>query len=505
MAVLIDNLSGALNLTIGNTFQQQVCSTRLIFTDTTTSNNASYSRWTVEYFLGSTSLGTSEEGGRVIYDFCSNGIFTIKQVVTVYDTDCTTVLYQEDATFNVDVDKVFPELSLPTVDCCYDINTPITITPGQLALNNNQCLTTPIEDAGFFSEAALTTTREIDEIAITQNGANVVITSTNHRLPNGTSVTISNTINYDGTFTVANVTENTFEITSSFISETPSSTAQLTATTTSGFAGTFGSFNSTEQILSYTLYYYDITTGTYLVDGANNLSYGITTLDVEDYPFTFTPTRLTRYKLEAAITNCCQTLTKEVEFVVCDAITIEPSCRGKIECDSCNSYNINNYTESDIEIVITDLILNKVIHTLTITANTQVVHTFTEDSAYSMTYTNPDSEEEQVIIAVINCDIDKCYTDLLKLQLCNTVSTTDCCDDRFLESRLANIQALYQTYLHKIEDYTDLNLRFTQIDVTNRLDDFQKIGKIRDQLLVFCEKCRRNCNGCFEQVNGSCI
>lgn len=509
MAVLIDNLSGALNLTIGSTYQQQVCSTRLIFTDTTTSNNASYPRWTVEYELvGATNIqmGSTDQGGRVTYDFCINGDFSVRQICTVYDVDCTTVLYKEDGVFDVEVDKVFPELGLPAVDCCYEIDTPVTITPEVIGLNNNQCLTTPTNDAGFFGEASITTTRSIDSTAVVQSGSNVIITSTNHRLPNGTSVTITGTVNYDGTYTIANVTDNTFEITATWVSEIPSSTAILTATTTSGFAGTFGAFNSTEQILQYTLYYYDLATGTYLVDGANSLGYGITSTDGEDYPFTFTPTRLTRYKLVASVTNCCQTVSEEIEFVVCDAITITPSCRGQIECTTCNKYTIDNYTNSSITITITDLIQNVQVHTLTVAANTQTSHTFTEDSVYSFTYTNPNSGEAKSIIAAVNCDIDKCYTDLLKLQLCNTVSTTDCCDDRFLESRLANIQALYQTYLHKIEEYTDLNLRFTQIDITNRLDDFQKIGKIRDQLLTFCEKCRRSCNGCFEiSGNGTCL
>jgi len=505
MAILIDNLSGALNLTLGSTFQQQVCSTRLIFTDTTTSNNGSYSQWTVEYYLGTTLMGSSSEGGSVIYDFCSNGIFSVKQVVTVYDTDCTTILYQEDGVFNADVDKVFPELSLPSLDCCYEINVPIIITPAQIALNNNQCATTPVSDAGFFNEAALTTTREIDEIAVVQSGGNVVFTSTNHRLPDSTEITISGTANYDGVYTISNVTADTFQITSAYTAEVPSSLAQLTAETTSGFAGTFGSSSSNVQALEYSLSYYDITTGTYISDGASTSGQLVTSENIADYPFTFTPTRLTRYKLKATITNCCQTLTREVTFVICDAITIEPSCRGSIECTTCNSYTINNFTDSDISIAINDLIINTTIHTITATANTQSTHTFTEDSVYSMTYTNPDSGEEQVIVVANNCVIDKCYTDLLKLQLCNTVSTTDCCEDSFLESRLANIQALYQTYLHKIEAYTDLNLRFTQIDVTDRLNDFQKIGKIRDQLLTFCEKCRRNCNGCFEAVTGSCI
>lgn len=513
MAILTDKIGGGFSATVGNSFQQQACSYRLIFTDTTTVNDNTYNKWTVSYRLnlniGSTFLGSSAQGGRVIYDFCREGIFSITQNIKIYDDDCTTLLYEEEITDNVDVDEVFPVLELPAVDCCYPINTQLTITPANIALNNNQCETTPIANAGFIGEQEITVQRTLDTTAIQQNGIYVRFFSTNNRADVGGTVEFfqlgADLQNYEGTkYTITAVNNDWFEIEETFYTGTPIDNAYVEITDTGGFAGSFQEYNGTEQILAYVLYEYDLDTGTYLQSN-NNQTYAITSTSGTDYPFIFTPTELTRYKLEASITNCCQKKTKEVEFVVCDAITVERACKGVVECNECYTYNIYNYTESNINISIKDLIVDKDIHTVTVEANSKYSHIFTEDSVYSITYTNPDSEEVNVIIFAVFCDIDKCYTDLLKLQLCNNVDTKDCCDDRYLDNRLANIQALYQTYLHKVEKYTDLNLRFAQSDVTNKLDDFQRIGKIRDQLLTFCKKCRRHCNGCFELTNGNCI
>ena len=49
-------------------------------------------------------------------------------------------------------------------------------------------------------------------------GGQVVVTSASHLMVNGSSVTVSGTTSYNGTFTVSNVTTNTFEITDTWVS-----------------------------------------------------------------------------------------------------------------------------------------------------------------------------------------------------------------------------------------------------------------------------------------------
>ena len=65
------------------------------------------------------------------------------------------------------------------------------------------------------------------------DGTDVAVTSTGHGLLNGDEVTITGTTNYNGTYTVADRTTNTFDIETNFI-----------ASETTGNAGTIASFTS---------------------------------------------------------------------------------------------------------------------------------------------------------------------------------------------------------------------------------------------------------------------
>jgi hypothetical protein len=193
------------------------------------------------------------------------------------------------------------------------------------------------------------------------------------------------------------------------------------------------------------------------------------------------------------------TLNREFEFSICDSIVITPACYGKIECNNCTTYFLDNYLTESVEIKVFELTSNKVIHTIVIEPSSRYEYKFTEDGVYAFELLN----EEQIIVTSL-CNIDKCYTNLLKMQLCKT-SANGCCDDRYLESRLLNVQAYYQTYLHAIDPYTDLNMRYAKADVTKMLNDFQEIGKLKNIILDFCDVCKRFCNGCFNWEKGNCL
>lgn len=506
---LISPSNPGFDVVLGNTSVQQVCSYKLIFTDTTTINNVVYDRGTITYYLldedgNETAIGTSDKGSTAIGDFCEGGTFNIRQRITIRDiiSGCPgPIIYQEYLDGQVELDEWFPVLDLGTIDCCYKKDTEFTIYPSSIALNNNVCQTTPTNDAGFFTENPVNALYTIDAIETGVAPNTKLITSVDHGLVNNTTVVISGagTPTLNGSFVISSVTTDTFVITASGTNENPSS-ATFTALLPGRFITTgFSTWNQTEQILKYELEYYDLATGIWIEEA--EITYGVPTANPLDYPFTYTPNRLTRYRLKASLTNCCTTIEDELEFAICDAIVITPSCRGQIECTTCNTYYIDNYTDNDITVKIDDLITNKEIHEVVITANTRYTHSFTEDGVYNVQYA---TDREFNIVVPILCQIDKCYTDLMKVLLCANASK-DCCDDQYLENRLANVQAFYQTFLQYIAPYTDLNLRFANSDITSMLSDFTKIGKLRNQILDFCDVCRRNCNGCFDYGKGTCI
>lgn len=263
----------------------------------------------------------------------------------------------------------------------------------------------------------------------------------------------------------------------------------------------YSSFTDDFQTLEYRLFYYDIDAAQYIEEAAAYQKLIIDGSDPSAYPFTFTPDKLAAYRVEATLTNCCVPIVETIDIQICDSVSIEHSCRGQIECNTCNDYVVYNNLLEDVEIAITEAISGKQIHTFTVPALSKVTHGFTEDGVYIFSWL-PDNN----FIVNVMCQIDECYTNLLKMMLCrSSINDNNCCDDSYLDSRLANVQPMYQTYLKAIEPYTDLNIRYSNIDITNMLNDFKELGKIKEQILDFCILCERNCNGCFNWTNGTCV
>jgi hypothetical protein len=494
------------NVVISGTFQQQGCSYNLIFNDTTTINNPLFDRGTLTYSIldlsgDETVVATGSKGSTAIGNFCEEGIYTVRKRIVIRElvNNCPgQIIYQEYLDFEVNVVEYRPLLTLTETDCCYLINSTLEVLPSEININNNACTTTNPNDAGFYTENPVAVSFDITDV-VDISGNIVEIESINHQLPNNTNVSINSTeVSYNGNFIINNVTPDTFEIDIAPNIFAGSATGTFTAILPGRFAfSNFSAWNGSIEGLKYELFYYDLAT-TLWIKESEQLYGGITSTNPEDFVYTFTPNRLTRYKLEATLTNCCTSVKRETEFVICDSITITRSCQDKIKCDTCNLYYIDNYTQEAITVKAFDLITNKEIHEYIVEPLSRVEHRFTNDGVYSFEYNN------KTIVVPVICQIDKCYTNLMKTLLCSN-NKKQCCDDIYLENRLANVQAFYQTFLHYIDPYTDLNLRFAKADINKKLNDFQEIGRLRDQILDFCDVCKRNCANCLSWDSGNCL
>lgn len=257
------------------------------------------------------------------------------------------------------------------------------------------------------------------------------------------------------------------------------------------------SFNSQFQTLSYRLYKYDMDLAEFIEIGEAAKEFSVTTSIPSDYVFNFETQVLGTYKLVGTLSNCCMEVTDEVIFSTCDAVKLEPSCLGQLGCDDCKGYNIVNETIEEVSVTVTDVISGKQIHDMVVAPLSTYGFTPTQDGVYRFDW----NDESAVLIH--SCAIYTCYHKLQKLLLCRT--SGECCDDSYLESRLATIQPMYQTYQRLFEPYADLNVRYTNENISEIVTDLNEIGKLQEQLLEFCDVCANNCSGCWSGNTGTCI
>lgn len=260
----------------------------------------------------------------------------------------------------------------------------------------------------------------------------------------------------------------------------------------------FANFNADFQTLTYKLEQYDVELGRWIEIGDAAEEFVVSTEIVTDYLFNYETQVLGAYRITGTLSNCCMSVSDSKIFSTCDTIKIEPACLGDLNCDDCSGYKVTNETLNDVVITVYDQITNKQIHQFTVESLSNTTFTPTQDGVYKFDWTASN------MIIVHSCEIDKCYHNLLKLILCKS-SAKNCCDDSFLESRLATIQAIWQTYQRVIEPYADLNVRYTTEAVSELATDFQEIGKLQTQLLEFCDVCKNNCAGCYDFENGTCV
>lgn len=260
----------------------------------------------------------------------------------------------------------------------------------------------------------------------------------------------------------------------------------------------YATFSAANQTLNYSLERYDIETTSWLP--VDNRSILIVSNNVSSGTYQFVPTELGQYRLTGSLQNCCQTVDSQVVFDVCDCLDIRRKCQDLERCNECEVFSFRNSCSTPQTVTIKTAKNNQVVHTVTVPPNTVYEHRFTQDDLYQLEY------QGKVVILPVYCKIESCYNKLLKEQLCKT-NTSGCCNDKELfNGRLATIQPIYQLFLNKLEKFNvQVNYRYTLIDVTNQLNDFQELDKIKEALLKYCDICRLNCPKCFDWNRGTCI
>lgn len=265
----------------------------------------------------------------------------------------------------------------------------------------------------------------------------------------------------------------------------------------------YASFDVSLQTLTYQLFLYDNEISDFLLVPEATRNLVVRDDNPQNYVFNYETNTLGTYKLEASLQNCCDVSKDELIFSTVDTLRIKRNCQSVIECDDCTGYTIENDTLQDVEVIIYDQIKQKEIHRFIVPSLDNVTHNFTNDGVYRFSWVTIEGVEENAIV-VNQCDIDECYVNLLKMMLCRTESSP-CCNDVYLESRLANVQPMYQTFISLIEPYANLEKRYSNTDITTQLQDFLDIGEIINQLLDFCDVCERGCSSCFDWSKGNCI
>lgn len=265
----------------------------------------------------------------------------------------------------------------------------------------------------------------------------------------------------------------------------------------------YASFSDQLQTLTYQLYKYDLDLGMFVeeIDAKQD----ITVVDsvLENYEFTYNTSELGTYKLVGTLTNCCMFVQDELIFSTCDSLFIEDSCKGKIKCTSCGEFYFRNESLTDYEVAVFDQESNEQIHTFTVASLTKETFKTPQDGVYRFEWTD-DNQVIKSAIVLSQCNISECIDKFRKLILCRQ-SGENCCDDSFLESRLATINPLWSTYQYQVDPYVDLNIRYLAADITNAAADFQKIKELQNQILEICDPCKNNCPGCIGFESGNCI
>lgn len=145
--MVIINLIPLVTINQSYTSVQQTCSYKVLFTDTTTISQPEFDRGIVEYFVRDSQgnynkIGQSSKGGQFIYDFCSAGIYNIRQLLTIREIpNCggtSNIIYQAYVDTQITVLEWKPDFQLPGFESCLVRGVEQTITFIH-NFNNNVC------------------------------------------------------------------------------------------------------------------------------------------------------------------------------------------------------------------------------------------------------------------------------------------------------------------------------------------------------------------------------
>lgn len=220
------------------------------------------------------------------------------------------------------------------------------------------------------------------------------------------------------------------------------------------------------------------------------------------------------YRVRYVLENCCAEVEEVLFINLCDSLTIRRECdifTPEEDFNECDCYNhvINNYSPTDTYIIeVFNTNLKTVVDTVTVLPNTELNYKFVEDGIYTLSirntkdidaigkYSNP-----YIVPVFVFCAVNKCYTNLVKDILCSYNADCDCENEDLVKDRfrLNKIMALYQTWMRLIEKDYYLMSRYNAIDIEKKLETFNRLNKVHEQLLNFCEPCnngtKSNCCG----------
>lgn len=265
----------------------------------------------------------------------------------------------------------------------------------------------------------------------------------------------------------------------------------------------YASYNDSLQTLTYKLYKYDSDLGQFVEILEAEQTFTVVDTVPENYEFTYETEELGAFKLVGTLTNCCMFVQDELVFSTCDSLQITDSCVGQKKCISCGQFNFANEAQQNFVVTVYDQESGKNIHEFTVETLSKTTWKATEDGVYRFEWVNESGVTRSSII-LSQCNISECIDKYRKLILCRSAGK-DCCDDSFLNSRLATLNPLWSTYQFQVDEYLDLNVRYLAADITNSTADFQRIKELQKQILEICDPCKNNCSGCQGFESGNCL
>jgi hypothetical protein len=209
--------------------------------------------------------------------------------------------------------------------------------------------------------------------------------------------------------------------------------------------------------------------------------------NLDTYNVEFIPSELGTYTLKVEMENCCTTETFEYNFEVCNSwIVTNPDCNIiKIENKSSQfdltytiKYLTNDNTFDNVEGMV-DLLL---------TVGNEIEIDLTDDNIYTITITQENNifnvEETLEYIVLLDCNIRKCKTELIRAFLCD--DDEDCACSM---NNMTRFTALSNIIYYKWNIWKKQQSIYTTLDINAIVDDIATISSAMTKIKELCEDC----------------